>query len=304
MKSLESTIDLLKALAHDARLRIVCLLKEGELSVNEITQVMQQSQPRVSQHLKALCDSGILERFREQHHIYYRLVLQGEMTDLLSSLFDVIPAKDKQLQIDGERLSQVKEIRKKLSLDYIEEEAPEWFHLHGLHGNEQAFSNAVIELMQQKPVGTLLDVATGTGRMLSILGPLCDRGIGIDLSQKMTSVARSAIQQAELSHCTIRQDDMYQMRFADNSFDTVTIDQVLYFAERPEAVITESARVLAEGGRMLIVAFSSTVKTQLKELGYSTSSIKTWCKNAGLGNLKQHKLKGQKADIILLLAHK
>ena len=304
MTNFDQIVDLFKALSNDARLRIVCLLREGELSVNEITQIMQQSQPRVSQHLKALCEAGILERFREQHHMYYRVPLHGVGNELIEALKPFLPTSDPQILEDEKSLSKIKSFRQKLSVDYLEEEAPEWTHLHELHGDEEAFANAVIKVIEDEPVGELLDVATGTGRMLKILGPLCSRGVGIDLSQKMANVARSAIQQAELSHCTIRQDDMYQMRFANESFDTVSIDQVLYFAERPEDVIAEAARVLVPGGRMLIVAFSSTVKTQLKQLGYTPTSIKAWCSGAGLTSQRQHKLKGQKADIILLVAYK
>lgn len=146
---------------------------------------------------------------------------------------------DAELRTDDQRLAEVRQARAKLSEEYIEEDAPEWQGLHDLHGDEAAFAQAVIDEMTSEPIGELLDVATGTGRMISVLGPHCTRGTGVDLSRKMVNVARAKLAELGLSHCTIRQDDMYQMRFADNSFDTVTIDQVLYLADQPEAVITE-----------------------------------------------------------------
>ncbi len=293
-------VDALKSIAEPTRLRLVRLLIQGELTVSELVRILSQSQPRVSRHLKLLCDAGVLERFREQHHVYYRVPLDGTGHQLAAALARFFPESDNELLMDQQRLNDVREARAKLSEDYVEEEAPEWRRLHELHGDEAAFAAAVIHEMTQEPLGELLDIATGTGRMLSILGPHCTRGTGIDLSRKMVNVARTQLSTLGLSHCTVRQDDMYQMRFADNSFDTVTIDQVLYLADQPEAVVAEAARVLGPGGRLMIVAF--TGEGQDQPLGIAPASIDAWCRSAGL-TLDHHvELPGQSADITLVVA--
>lgn len=293
-------VDALKSIAEPTRLRLVRLLSHGELTVSELVRILGQSQPRVSRHLKLLCDAGVLERFREQHHVYYRVPLDGAGHRLASSLAEYFPTQDNDLTLDDQRLADVHEARAKLSVDYVEEEAPEWRRLHELHGDEVAFANAVIQEMTQEPIGELLDIATGTGRMLSILGPHCTRGTGIDLSRKMVNVARAQLQALGLSHCTVRQDDMYQMRFAESSFDTVTIDQVLYLADQPEAVVSEAARVLAAGGRLMIVAFTGDGSNQ--PLGIAPASIDAWCRNAGLTPEAHVELPGQSANITLIVA--
>ena len=304
LNSLEQMLEVCKALADSTRLRLVHLLKQGELSVNEIVRILEQSQPRVSRHLKVLCEAGVLERFREQHHIYYRVPTQGQGQQLATTLAQFLEEDDAQIQHDAQRLQRVVADREKLNADYIDDDAPEWVHLHTLHGDHDAFAQAVVNVLEEEELGELLDIATGTGRMLGILGQLCDRGVGIDQSKKMANVARTSLQQAGLSHCTIRQDDMYQMQFDDQSFDSVTIDQVLYFAEQPAAVIDEAARVLKANGRLLLVAFTAARSTQDIELGISPELIKKWCVAAGLKPEAQKNLPGDLADIVLLVARK
>lgn len=299
-KDLLELVDALKSIAEPTRLRLVRLLIQGELTVSELVRILGQSQPRVSRHLKLLCDAGVLERFREQHHVYYRVPLDGAGYRLASALADFFPVQDSELTLDDQRLDDVREARAKLSEDYVEEEAPEWQRLHELHGDEAAFATAVVNAMTQEPVGELLDIATGTGRMLSILGPHCTRGTGIDLSRKMVNVARTKLSSLGLSHCTVRQDDMYQMRFAADSFDTVTIDQVLYLADQPEAVVAEAARVLAPDGRLMIVAFTGEGPDQ--NVGIAPASIDAWCRAAGLSVEAPIELPGQSADIRLVVA--
>lgn len=297
-------VDALKAIAEPTRLRIVRLLSRGEMSVSELVRVLGQSQPRVSRHLKLLCDAGVLERFREQHHVYYRVPLNGQGYELARALHRFFPNHDLELGQDDARLDEVRETRAKLSAEYIEEDAPEWQRLHDLHGDEAAFAKAVVEQMTQEPIGELLDIATGTGRMLSVLGPHCTRGTGIDLSRKMVNVARSKLAELGLSHCTVRQDDMYQMRFADGAFDTVTIDQVLYLADQPENVILEAGRVLAPGGRLMIVAFTGGAQQPGFKLNLSPAAIDAWCREADLTPENHHALPGVQSDIVLIIARK
>jgi ArsR family transcriptional regulator len=254
--NIEALSQCLKAAADPSRLRLLFLCSQGELTVTDLVRITGHSQPRTSRHLKILQDAGLLESFREQHFIFYRLNRQPPYDDILSTLLASIDVADSTIEEDSRRLSVIRKARAQLAETYVEDEVPEWLELHRYHGDEQTFIQHVTDLLEGHNVGHLLDVATGTGRMLGLVGPMASSGYGVDLSKKMVVVARDAIEKAGMTHLSVRQEDMYQMRFAANSFDTVTIDQVLYFADDPAALFQEATRVLKRGGKMLIVAFT------------------------------------------------
>ena len=240
----------LKATADPSRLRLLFLCNQGELTVTDLVRITGHSQPRTSRHLKILQDAGLLESFREQHFIFYRVNRTAPYDDILSTLLGSIDVTDSTIEEDSRRLSVIREARAQLAESYVEDEVPEWLELHRYHGDEQTFRKHVTALLEGHKVGHLLDVATGTGRMLGLVGPMAASGYGVDLSKKMVVVARDAIEKAGMTHLSVRQEDMYQMRFAANSFDTVTIDQVLYFADDPAALFQEATRVLKRGGKI------------------------------------------------------
>ena len=225
--------DVLKAIAEPTRFRLTRLCAQGELTVSELMRIVGQSQPRVSRHLKLLQDAGVLESFREQHWVFYRVAQNAHCQQLISGLLEQLPMNDDLMELDQARLNELRDARARLSEEFVETEVPDWLRLHEYHGDELRFSDAVKQALAGQDVGHLLDIATGTGRMLKIVGPLADSGVGIDLSKKMVMVARNALAEADLPHLTVRQEDMYQMRFPARHFDTVTIDQVLYFASNP-----------------------------------------------------------------------
>ena len=167
------------------------------------------------------------------------------------------------------------------------------------------FGDAVRDALAGRAVGHILDIATGTGRMLKIAGPLAKSGVGIDLSKKMVMVARNALAEADLPHLTVRQEDMYQMRFPARHFDTVTIDQVLYFASNPDALIREATRVLKPSGRLLLVAFTEAANAKTPPaVSIALSDIRSWLKDAGLKIVTANVLPGDVLDISLLVSEK
>ncbi len=303
--SFDDYIDALKAVAEPTRLRLTRLCARGELTVSELMRIIGQSQPRVSRHLKLLQDAGILESFREQHWVFYRLTRDGAQQALIQRILDGVPSEDEQMRLDAARLDELQAARAKLSESFVETEVPDWLKLHEYHGDAIRFETAVHEALGDKPVGHLLDIATGTGRMLKLAGPLAASGVGIDLSKKMVMVARTVLAEAGLAHLTVRQEDMYQMRFPARHFDTVTIDQVLYFADNPDALIKEATRVLKPGGRLLLVAFTqSQTATQAPAVGIEISEIRGWIEDAGLAIQTTNILPGDALDISLLVSEK
>jgi len=296
----------LKAAADPSRLRLLYLCNQGELTVTDLVRITGHSQPRTSRHLKILQDAGLLESFREQHFIFYRINRQPPFNDILRTLIGSIDAADSTIEEDSRRLSVIREARAQLAESYVEDEVPEWLELHHYHGDEETFREHVTALLEGHKVGRLLDVATGTGRMLGLVGPMAASGYGVDLSKKMVVVARDAIEKAGMTHLSVRQEDMYQMRFAANSFDTVTIDQVLYFADDPAALFQEATRVLKRGGKMLIVAFTQHERETAQQVSVSVDmkSILGWLVHEDLSIEQIDKIPGESLDISLILATK
>ncbi|WP_431860846.1 ArsR/SmtB family transcription factor [Azospirillum sp.] len=278
----------LKAAAEPTRLRLLALCAHGELTVSELTHILGQSQPRVSRHLKLLCDARLLDRFREGTFAFYRLAERGPSAELARVLVDAIPADDPMLALDLERLESIKRGRSEAAAAYFRDNAQRWHEIRSLHVPEREVEEALLRLLPDSGPGELLDIGTGTGRMLEVLGPKSPRAVGVDQSREMLAVARSKLEAAGLRHCHVRQADMYQLPFPSASFDTAVVHQVLHFSEDPADVLGEAARVLRPGGRLLIVDFAPHGLEALRaehahrRLGFADEEVAAWCRQAGL----------------------
>lgn len=242
----------LKAAGEPSRLRMLALCRAGELTVGEITRILGQSQPRVSRHLKILCEAGLLERFREGHSVFYRVGASGSHAQLVGQLLAAIDADDATAGRDHAAHRQVLEDRvSRAGVDF--ERDRQWVGSDGSAADEGRIRWAVLNLCAEAPLGRLLDIGTGSGRMLRLLGGRADEAVGLDISPRVLAGARGVVHGAGLSHCTLRHGDMYALPFAADEFDTVTFDEVLSEAERTAEALSEAARVLKPGSRMLIV---------------------------------------------------
>ncbi|WP_029011158.1 ArsR/SmtB family transcription factor [Azospirillum halopraeferens] len=285
---MDDLLQTLKAAAEPTRLRLLALCAHGELTVSELTHILGQSQPRVSRHLKLLCDAGLLDRFREGTFAFYRLAERGASAELARVLVDAIPADDQTLALDLERLESIKRGRSESAAAYFRENAARWHEIRALHVPEREVEAALATLLPDGPIGDLLDIGTGTGRILEVLGPRAGRAVGVDQSREMLAVARINLEAAGLRHCHVRQADMYQLPFPSGSFDVAVIHQVLHFAESPGDVLAEAARVLRPGGRLLVVDFAPHDLESLRSehahrrLGFADGEIAQWCRQAGL----------------------
>jgi len=236
----------LKAAAEPTRLRLLRICAQGELTVGEITRVIAQSQPRVSRHLKILCDAGLLVRFRERHWVFYRVPLGGPAAELVGDILRSLEIEDSDFLVDQQRLEDVLAERASLASGYTAE-------LRQPSVNDEQLSAAVGKLLGSRPVGDLLDIGTGTGRLLRFLGESARQAVGVDISSEMLLVARSNLHSAGLSQCLVRHANMYQMPFTNCSFDTITIDDVLNEAEDPAAAVAEAVRILRATGCLLLI---------------------------------------------------
>jgi ubiquinone/menaquinone biosynthesis C-methylase UbiE len=275
----------LRAAAEPTRLRLLTLCAEGEFTVSELTDILGQSQPRVSRHLKLLCEAGLLDRFREGNWVFYRL---AERATLARLLVDLVPVGDPMLALDRERLAHTKRQRAEQAREYFRANAAHWSRIRSLYIDEQEVEAALVALLPTEGLHDLLDIGTGTGRMLEIFGPRAERVVGVDLSREMLAVARVNLERANLRNCSIRQADMYQLPLAGVSFDAVVIHQVLHYAERPAQAIAEAARVLRPGGTLVVVDFAPHALEFLRtehahrRLGFADAEVIAWCRAAGL----------------------
>jgi ubiquinone/menaquinone biosynthesis C-methylase UbiE len=295
----------LKALAEDTRLRIVSLCGHAELAVRDISQILGQSQPRVSRHLKLLLDAGVLERNREGIWAFYRTASTGPGADLARVVLDLMPDDDPMIALDLQRLAQVKAERDIQAQRYFSENSARWHLVRSLYVNEDQVEQALATLLPPGSYTSLLDVGTGTGRVLELLGSSAEKAVGIDLSNHMLSIARANIDRAGLAHCQVRKADMYNMPLPAESFDALTMHMVLHYADQPQRVLQEAARVMRPGGRIVVVDFAPHQAEFLRLehahlwMGFSDDSIRTWFADANLDPEPPIRLEGTELTVCL-----
>ncbi|HMQ58289.1 MAG TPA: metalloregulator ArsR/SmtB family transcription factor, partial [Rhizobiaceae bacterium] len=249
-------VDRLKSAAELTRLRILLLLSRGDLTVSDITGILGQSQPRVSRHMKLLQEAGLISRHQEGAWALFRLSDSGSAGELVRDLCARIDLSDPVVERDLARLAAVKAERQRRAADYFSRSAARWDELRKLHVDEATVEAAVRSLVGDKPVHALLDIGTGTGRMLEMLAPLYRHGIGIDTNRDMLNVARANLDRAGIGHAHVSYGDAFSLPVGRDEYDLVIIHQVLHYLDEPDAVIGEAARALRPGGRLLIVDFA------------------------------------------------
>lgn len=278
----------LRAAGEGTRLRVMALLAEAELTVSELTDILLQSQPRISRHLKLLTEAGLLERYREGSWAFFRLADRGGVADLARSLVARLDPADAVIARDRERLAEVRAARAAAAQAYFRAHAAEWDRIRKLHAADAAVEAAILRALRERPVRALLDLGTGTGRMLELFGRQVERGLGIDLSHDMLSLARARLDRAGLKNCSVRQGDIYSLALARDSFDVVIVHQVLHFLDDGGRAIREAARVLQPQGRLLVIDFAPHDLEFLREehahrrLGFAAETVEQWMTAAGL----------------------
>lgn len=296
---------LFQALADPTRLRILALLRAMELSVGELAQLLGQSQPRVSRHVRILSDSGLVGRRKEGSWVYLQLA-EPERTESLFQLSnDIDPDAEQLFAADAARLDTVRADRAEAARRYFEAHAATWENVRSLHIADAEIERAIAALLAEKPMGALLDIGTGTGRMLELFAPKADSAIGIDRSSEMLRLARVKLDEAGICGASLRQGDMYALPLGDRSADSIILHQVLHYAQQPGAAIAEAARVLAPGGQLLIIDFAQHDRAELKEqdahlrLGFADDAMRGWFSSAGLELDRIQRLGGGALTVIL-----
>lgn len=306
--SMEALLAALRAVAEPTRLRLLILCARGELTVSELAQILGQSQPRVSRHLKLLCEAGLVDRFREGSWVFYRASAGQAASALARHLVAACGESDATIALDLQRLAAIKRQRAEQAAAYFRDNAEQWDKIRSLYVDEREVEAALAEIVRAAAPRDLLDVGTGTGRMLEVLAPAVGHALGIDLSREMLAVARVNLERAGLENGIVRRGDMYQLPLPDGSFDAAVIHQVLHYADRPAAVLFEAARVLRPGGVLVLVDFAPHTLEFLRDehahrrLGFSNVEVDEWCVDAGLVPAPARHLPGDPLTVVIWTA--
>lgn len=287
--SVTDLIDIFRALADPTRLRVVALLREMELAIGELAAVLDQSQPRVSRHVKILAEAGVIERHREGSWVFLRVTRQAPVAQLVSTIhqWPYLAAEAALIAQDASRLAAVRADREEAASRYFAEHAAEWDAIRSRYVAESEVEAAILALMHRRPIGHLLDIGTGTGRMAEIFGPAARHITALDRSPEMLRIARTKLAQQRFP-VDLVQGDFLDLPLDRASVDTVVMHLVLHFAHQPERVIAEVARVLRPDGHVLIVDFAphdvEDMRSQAAHarLGFSDQQMESWFAAAGL----------------------
>ncbi|WP_066548411.1 MULTISPECIES: ArsR/SmtB family transcription factor [unclassified Sphingomonas] len=306
-----NALDLFRALGDPTRLRILALLRSMELAVGELAQVLGQSQPRVSRHVKILCDAGVAERRKEGSWVFVALA-EGARIDALIDAIDAWPLGTlaRNIEADAALLAAVRADRAAAAAQWFQDHAGEWDAIRSLHVPEAEVEAMMARLFGNGSLGRLVDIGTGTGRMLERFGPLAESSIGIDRSSEMLRLARAKLSERGLAAAELRQADFLALPVEDGAADTAILHHVLHFAQAPEAVIAEAARVLRANGRLMIVDFAPHAREELRtrdahaRLGFSDEQVIGWFDEAGLMPTRTETLEGGELTVKIWLARK
>ena len=308
--ALDDLLNGLRAAAEPSRLRLLAICSHGEWTVSELVQVMAQSQPRISRHLKLLAEAGLLERFREGGWVFYRRAQSGEAARIARSLCRLLPEGDPLLALDRQRLAAIRAARRREAERFFDARAAVWDSETDVAIEAGAVERELVRIFGAERTGSLLDIGTGTGRILQVLAGHIGSGLGVDLSHDMLRVARANLDRREARNCHVRYGDMYQLPLSDSAVHAVTLHQVLHFADDPRAALAEAARVLAPGGRLVVVDLAQHdlewLRTEKghRRLGFAPGEVRGWFAELGLEPAPVTRLQGEGADVCIWQAKK
>ncbi len=310
--SFDGLLSALAAAGEATRLRLLALLAEAELTVSELVTILGQSQPRISRHLKLLVEAGLVERHREGAWVFCLVAQSGPAAGFARDLIGRLAPVDPRLVADRARLAEVRKARADHAARFFETHAATWDELRAMHVSEERVEAAILDVVGAAPLRAVLDLGTGTGRMLELLAPMAGRAVGIDQSAQMLSVARVRLERAGLRNVHLRQGDIYAVPVEPDFYDLVVVHQVLHYLDDPSRAVREAARALRPGGRLIVVDFAPHTEESLRaaqahrRLGFAGEEVAAFMAASDLDvietrNLVPDKNEGGKLTVSLWL---
>ncbi len=283
IKNYQDLIAIYKALGEETRLRIVCLLRNRELSVSDLTSLLHQSQPCISNHLKLLYEQGIVKRYQEGSYAYFRLTSDRQLIRLINAGLERLDfLYDPVLRDDVNHYRELMDVQAEKSITFFAEIAEKWNKIRILTIPAKQEEEFLYEKLKDVIVGNFIDLGTGTGRMLKIFSENYKNGVGIDWSHNMLNVARACLHQNQINHAYVCQGNIYNLTFDDFLADCVISHQVLHYLSTPHKVFKQVAQLLKPGGKFVIVDFAPHNSEFLlknyahQRLGFSDEIIQEW----------------------------
>ncbi|MFT4129792.1 ArsR/SmtB family transcription factor [Labrys sp. (in: a-proteobacteria)] len=284
----ETVLGTLKAAGEPTRLRLLAILAEGELNVTDLTEILGQSQPRISRHLKLLVEAGLVERIREGAWAFFRLAEGTMKAEIFGEILAGLDRSDRILARDRSRLVEVRRTRAAVAADYFRAHAGDWDRIRALHAPDEAVEAALRDVVGSQPIQAFLDIGTGTGRMLELFAPLATRAVGIDASAEMLVIARANLERNGIRNAVVRQGDLFALSVEPGAYDLIIVHQVLHYLDDGAKALREIGRALRPGGRLVIVDFAPHELEFLREdfahrrLGFARETIEHWLEAAHL----------------------
>jgi ArsR family transcriptional regulator len=284
---MEPLLSALAAAGDPTRLRLLALCARGAFCVNDFCEILGQSQPRLSRHLRLLSEAGLLERSREGANAWFALA-KGPQGGLARDILKRLPESDPLLAADRRGAARVLAERARAASEKFRLTGADWDEMRALGLPAEAVEARLLDLLPDGDLGHALDIGTGTGRLLELLGPRIASGLGIDASRTMLALARVRLASHEYAHCAVRLADMYALPLPDESFDLVFLQMVLHYAEDPAAAMAEARRVLAPGGRLIVVDLALHARVSLltqmahRRPGFADAAMEALMNGAGL----------------------
>jgi SAM-dependent methyltransferase len=298
--------DALAVLADENRIRLCALLRDQELCVTDLVRVTGMGQSRVSTHLGRLREAGFVRDRRHGPQSFYALETQSLSPAVRACLDEAAGSGDPTLEGDKKRLKDLEADRRGAGVETFADDLGRDYSPGRTWQSLVAGTTALLKL------GDVLDVGSGDGAAASTIAPYCRSLTCIDTNPRLIEAARTRLARQENVRAQVA--DAHELPFPDGSFDGVLVFHTLTYAERPAKVLSEAARVLRPGGRLVVLCLDEHKQSEVtarygeRHPGFSPRALRGMLSRAGLtivsSKVASREMKKPHLQVVLGIADK